>query len=300
MTSLIDEKYDAGTSAADFLAADDPPDGEDAGPVEETGEAPYGWTTDRATGEARPKKRPGRPRTPPPADELRAAPPIERAPDRPPGPRSRRAGKAALPGTADPDMPKGGVIAAGVNKLYRRAGKIVRAFDADLGEAFIACTKRDPGSDDADELTVGEAWENLCKTNPRIRRWVLTAIASGAVGDLIMAHAPIGIAFMMKPWVQRFIHMERLIESMAAADDDDTPEGEGELPGGMTAADVGEMRDLAMEQARRMAQRMGRTLTDEQLTEAAAAMGSSGVPPAFQRRAQPRRMSRAQRNGARG
>lgn len=291
MTATIDEKYDADTSPDDFLTADEPPDpDETAG----DGDAPYGWTRDRETGEVRPKKRPGRPKVPPGPDEITAGPPVARADDRPPGKGHRHGGHAPA---ADVPMPKGGVIAAGVNKLYRRAGKIVRAFDEEMGEAFIACTRRSDDPDDADELTVGEAWENLCKTNPRVRRAVLRAIAGGAAGDLIMAHAPIGVAFMMKPLVQKLLPLGRLVESMAEPDED-TPDGEGSADtGGMNAADFENMRTLAEQQARRMAERMGVTVTDEELA-AASAQAAAKMPPAF--RNQPRNQTRARRRaGAR-
>ena len=283
MTVTAGEKYDAEVGPEDFAQADEPPDPDvSAGETE----APYGWTRDKATGELRPKKRPGRPSMPPPAEKVAEGPPVSRAADRAPD-----GGKRGKPPIADTAMPKGGVIAAGVNKLYRRAGKILRVFDAEIGEAFIACTRREDG-DDADELTVGEAWENLCKTNPRVRRFVMRAIAGGAMGDLVMAHAPIGIAFAMKPLVQRLIPFERLIASVAEPDED-TPEGEGGLPGGMTEADFGDMQRLAEEQARRMAARMGVQVSDDELAEASA-RAAGRVPPAF-RRNQPSRQSRAKR-----
>lgn len=285
MTATLDEKYDADTSPEDFLTAEEPPEPDT--PAGE-GEAPYGWTRDRGTGEMRPKKRPGRPAAPPGADEVTRGEPVARAADRPPD-----AGKRGRVHVADADvpMPKGGVIAAGVNKLYRRAGKIVRVFDAEIGEAFIACTRRDP-DDEADELTVGEAWENLCRTNPRVRRAVLKAIAGGAAGDLFMAHAPIAIAFFMKPLVQKLIPFERLIGSMAEPDED-TPEGEGDLPGGMTGADFESMKAMAEQQARQMAERMGMQVSDEDL--AAASAQAAGQMPAAFRRQRPRNQSRAKR-----
>jgi hypothetical protein len=159
--------------------------------------------------------------------------------------------------------------------------------DPDIGEAVIACTRKD----EDDELTVGEAWEALAKTNPRIRAFILRAISGGAWGDLVMAHAPIGLALFMKPQIQRFLRLERLAESFAEPDED-TPEGEGGLPGGMTMDDFEQMRQTAAEQARRMAGKMGIQVSDDQLAEAAA---QAGVPPAF--RAQPRRRTRAARRG---
>jgi hypothetical protein len=280
--------YDGDTGPEDFAVADDiPGDDETAG----SDFAPYGWTKDRETGELRAKKRPGRPKVPPGPEELAAAPPPEREPDRPPATPKRPAAHAPATVPSLP-MPRGGVIAAGVDKLYRRAGKILRAFDHDIGQALIECTRADLLEEG--ELTVGQAWEQVAKTNPRIRAFLMRAIAGGAWGDLIMAHAPIGIAIVMKPAVQRLIPFGRIIDSVAEPDDD-TPEGEGGLPGGMTAADFEELRATAAEQARRVAARMGMDVSDEQLAEAAASVG--GVPPAFNRQQRRAAASRARRRG---
>ena len=192
-------------------------------------------------------------------------------------------------------MPRGGIIAAGVDKLYRRAGKLLRALDHDIGQALIECTRADLL--DEGELTVGQAWEQLAKTNPRIRAFLMRVIAGGAWGDLIMAHAPVGIALVMKPAVQRLIPWGRIVESMAEPDED-TPEGEGGLPGGMTAADFEELKATASEQARRVAARMGVAVSDEQLAEAAASVGGT-VPPAFNRQQRRAAESRARRTGKR-
>jgi len=281
VTAVTGEKYDAGTSADDFLAADEPPEDVSAGEED----APYGWRRDPKTGELIAKKKPGRPSNQPTPDSMPPdAEPVSRAADRPPAKQEAR--RRAAP-SGDVPMPRGGVIAAGVNKLYRRGGKIIRAMDPDIGEAVISCTRKD----EDDELTVGEAWEALAKTNPRIRAFIMRAISGGAWGDLVMAHAPIGLALFLKPQVQRLLRLERLVESMAEPDED-TPEGEGGLPGGMTAEDFGQMRDLAAEQARRMAAKLGVPVSDEELAEAVA---QAGVPPAF--RAQPRRRTRAARRG---
>ena len=290
MSVMTGEKYDTGTSPDDFISPDEPPaDGQpDVSAGQDfTENAPWGWTRDKETGEMRPKRRPGRPRVPPTAEEVAAREPVIPEKDRPPefGKRGRK------PPAEPPAMPRGGVIAAGVNKLYRRAGKIVRAMDEDIGEAIIMCTRRDDLEDD--ELTVGEAWENLCKANPRIRAFIMRAIAGGAWGDLVMAHAPIGIALFMKPWVQRLLPFERLVASVAEPDED-TPEGEGGLPGGMTAADAGDIAGLAAEQARQMARRAGVHVSDEELAEAVAkAQAMKQVPAAFRR--QPQHRSRATR-----
>lgn len=286
------DDYGAGTGPDDFAVADDIPGGGDTLTGEETEgadavAAPYGWTKDQQTGELRPRRKPGRPpKLPLGPGELAAAAPPVREPDRPPGPR---AGRASTP-TPVPAMPKGGIIAAGVDKLYRRAGKILRAFDHDIGQALIECTRAEDLEEG--ELTVGQAWEQLAKTNPRIRAFLMKAIAGGAWGDLIMAHAPLGIAIVMKPAIQRFIPFGRIVESMAEPDDD-TPDGEGGLPGGMTAADFGELSRTAAEQARRVAARMGMNVSDEQLAEAAASVAEH--PPQVNRQQRRAAASRARR-----
>jgi hypothetical protein len=278
--SVATDEYTAGITAGDFGTSPDP--GETADQDAEP-EAPYGYTTDPETGERRPKKRAGRPRKPPGPEELAAADPIQPGDDKPP-----RAGRRRKPPAGVPDMPKGGIIAAGVNRLYRKAGRIVRAMDHDIGTAIIECTRKE----DPDDLTVGEAWEALCKANPRIRRFVLGCLKGGAWGDLVMAHAPIGVALFMKPAIQKMIPFRRVIEGMAEPDEDQA-EGEGGLPGGMTAGDFDQMSELAQEQARKAFAKMGVQVSDAELAEAAAA-AQANLPPAF-RRAQPKRTTRAQR-----
>ena len=289
--------YDGGTGPDDFAVADEIPgddltEDETAGSDFADGEAPYGWMRDRKTGTLRPKKRPGRPNMPPGPEELAAAPPVEREPDRPPDTSKRPAARAATVPAAP--MPRGGVIAAGVDKLYRRAGKLLRALDHDIGQALIECTRVELLEEG--ELTVGQAWEQVAKTNPRIRAFLLKAIAGGAWGDLVMAHAPLGIALVMKPAVQRWVPWGRIVESMAEPDED-TPDGEGGLPGGMTAADFETLKGTAAEQARRVAARMGIQVSDEQL--AAATADVTGVVPQVRVNRQQRRAaeSRARRKG---
>ncbi len=297
MTETLAEKYDAGTGPEDFTVsvADEPPETVDE--AAEMAEAPYGWTRDRDSGTLRPKKRPGRPGKPPGPDDIPADQPVSRAEDKAPETGKARPGRGVPARDDAPGMPRGGVVAKGVNKLYRRAGKIVRAMDPDIGQALIECATKDPS--DPDELTVGEAWEELARTNPRVRRFLMRAISGNAWGDLVMAHAPIGIALLMKPAVQKLIPFGRVMESMAEPDED-TPDGEGGLPGGMTAADFGAMRDLAQQQAARMAERMGVKVSAEQMAEAAAAATArfegGAVPPAFAR-SQPRTRTRAKRRG---
>jgi hypothetical protein len=222
-------------------------------------EAPFGWTTDLATGERRPKKAAGRPRKSPTIDELKASREEGQAAasssdvdnvaagqdDRPPSKRRRRkrdpaAGAAAGDDAGGASQHRPGVITKGVNKLYRRAGKIVKAMDRDIGIAIIESTRNtdEDGGDDS----VGAAWEEVCRTNPRIRRFVLRCIAGGAWGQLVMAHAPIAMAIGMKDGIRKHIPFARLIEALAEPDEDATP---AEKDQAMTPADVSQMMDLA-------------------------------------------------------
>jgi hypothetical protein len=290
--------------------------------AQENPEAPYGYTRDRETGELRPKKSPGRAGkpslvTPPPsvealktpdsatpgagegeggsADGLAgpvtpAGPPPDRAPS--PGKPSRLARRSK------PDAPapayKPGVITKGVNRLYRKAGKIVRAMDSDIGEAIIQAARNTADPDELDD-SVGAAWEELARTNPRIRKFVMRIIAGGAWGQLVMAHAPIALAIMMKPAVLRHIPFQGLVTSMAEPDED-TPAGDGGLPSGLTAADAQQMAQMAEAQARKM----GLSIPPEvaaQMAAAAQAMANGSSPPQTVRN-QPRRSpSRADRRG---
>jgi hypothetical protein len=271
-------------------------------------EAPFGWTTDK-DGTRRPKKTQGRPRTSPPIEELRAAaaeiaddappPPADRAPSKP---KTTALGRAKTPPAPLPPY-REGVITAGVNKLYRRAGKIVRAMDDDIGTAIIESAKNTADEGEEND-SVGAAWDRLARTNPRIRRFLLRVIAGGAWGDLIMAHAPIALAIVMKPRILAIIPFSKIIQSMAEPDED-TPEGEGGLPGGMTAADTTDMAALANAQMTKIAAQMGITPTPE-MTEQAMAMAmkmngagnGSGSPPKTQARVQqPRARARAARHG---
>ena len=226
------------------------------------GEAPYGWTTDPKTGERRPKKTAGRPRKSPTIDELKAQkaedgagdvpdPAGDQAPDEKKRSGWQLGGSKAKPGAAPvPAMPREGYIAERVNKLYRRAGRFVRQMDVEIGLAIIEVTRPDvleDGSPDPDSLTVGQAWEEVCRVNPRVRRIVLRLIRGGAYGQLVMAHAPIALAILMKESVQQHLPFEQMVRAFVMwfmPDDED--QGQGDTPPGPyvpgTAEHVSEQR----------------------------------------------------------
>lgn len=259
-------------------------------------EAPYGYTTDRKTGETRPKKAPGRPRIPLDAEQLADAPEVPRDTDRPPDETARRRRKKSP--AADfkaPPMPASGSLARRINRIYRKAGKFIRALDAELGQAFIESATAEPVPEGEEpDLTVGEAWENLCRTNPRIRARVLRLIEGGAWGELLLAHAPIGVALVMKPAILRFLPLGKLAASYFEPDEDS-------LPGDLTPDDLEQLRGLADDNAADIAAKLGNVPPDimREAARVAAQMDNGGppVPPAAYRRQQPRNKSRAKRRG---
>jgi hypothetical protein len=220
--------------------------------------------TDPVTGEQRPKKRPGRrsraARVPsgktPSIEELQSLGTLsEASEDTAPGvaPKVRLRG-AAKP---KPDLPpfRAGVIAKGVNRLYRRAGRIARMMHYDIGTAIIASATRpkavedDPEDDDA-HVTVGEAWENLAKQNPRVRAFLLKAITGGIMGDMFMSHLPILMAVAMTDTIRRRLPVMDLVGAFLTEE----PEDGGDLVASPMAQAMGGIGPEDMAQMMQMAQ----------------------------------------------
>jgi len=229
------------------------PDVQDADAPSE--DAPYGWMTDPETGVRRPKKRPGRrsksakpPSGKSPAlEELQALGSLtEGAEDTAPGEpaKGRRQQKPA-----DPLPPfRAGVIAKGMNKLYRKVGRLTRMLDYDVGTAIIACTR----AEDEDDVTVGEAWEEVARTNPRIRAFLLKLMAGGALTTLFTAHLPIFLAIAMKDGIRRRIPLLDLAQTLLTDDPEDgdgdgepVPSGLAQMMGGINPDDMAQMMAVA-------------------------------------------------------
>lgn len=234
-------------------------------------EAPYGYTTDRETGEKRPKKRPGRrpaglrvPSGPSPAlEDLQALGTVAGAPEEDRAPAAPPKGKRGRPPKAEEPLPpfRAGPIAKWVNNQYRRVGRVVRMMDYDIGTAIIACTRKPPAEDGDEDThtTVGEAWENLAKSNPRVRRVILKAMSGGLVGEMVWAHAPIFLAIFMKESIRSRIPILGLVEAFMG-DDRGEPDGEGyeggyDYTGGMGGLLAG-LRPEDMAQMMQMGQQM--------------------------------------------
>ncbi len=241
------------------------------GPPVETDEpsegAPFGWMVDPASGERRPKKRPGR-------RPKGAQPPVGQSPglqelqelgslpetgeDIAPGaPKRHRVRGARRTPKPAPELPpfRAGVIAKGVNRLYRRAGRVARLLNRDIGTAIIATTKPAKPSEDDDEddhedhLTVGEAWEALAKTNPRIRMWLLRFIAGGAMSDLFEAHLPILLAVLMVDGIRQRLPLAGLAQAFLQDDDEDDEDGSplAQMMGGINPQDMAQMMNMAQQ-----------------------------------------------------
>lgn len=224
--------------------------------LEPDANAPYGYMIDPDTGLRRAKIRAGRRRktTIPPqvaspsAEQLDAQGPIKRGEDRPPAPRGKKArgktsAKTANEGQAAAAPPfRAGPIATGMNKLYARAGKILRVIDHDIGTAMIVVTRKE--SDD--DTTVGEAWEELARTNPRIRAFLYKMVEGGAWSGVFMAHAPIFMAFLMKEGIRRRLPFQRLLSSLLDPDENG-PSEVSDMLGGVQGVDMQQMMNAAMD-----------------------------------------------------
>lgn len=227
---------------------------------EPTEDAPFGWMNDPETGERRPRKRPGRrsKTAEPPSGKTPSLEALqdlgtlpEASDDRAPGVAPKmKAGRTKKQVEIPPF--RAGAIAKGVNRLYRRAGRIIRLFDYDIGSAVVfSATRRPKDQDDEDDedLTVGEAWENLARTNPRIRLFLHRFINGGAYSGLFMAHVPIFMALAMKDGIRERIPIMKLAEVFLTDDQDGgggpVPSDMAQAMGGIGPDDLAQMMAMA-------------------------------------------------------
>src|ERR1035441_2739000 len=215
---------------------------------EATEDAPYGFLKDSQTGEWRPRKTRGR--------QVKADTPLGTSPPL----EVLKAGKDTGPGAEGdvapgatkkaPKTPKGdpippyraGVIAKGMTVLYQRAGKLIRAWDRDIGQTVIDCAE-----------DCGSAWDDLAKVNPRIRRALMKMIKGGAMGQILMAHAPIGMAIIMKDGIRERLPLMKLFNSMAEPDAGTGPaEQASPMTAGLTQEDMAQAMALAQQQMAQM------------------------------------------------
>ena len=235
--------------------------------------APYGYTVDERTGVERPKKAPGRPRKSPSLEDLkerRAADPAPGDPgppgDRPPAVLKGRGGRRQRQGAAEPKpaapIPQrvrpAGAIAKGVNQLYRKGGRLLKAFDRDVGQAFIDITR----ADDPDDVTVGDAWEALCRSNPRIRAFWLRVLTGGAWSQVFAAHLPIFGVILMKDSIRRRIPFGGLMGAFLEQDEEDGAPADGTPFEGLRPEDMAQMQMMAQAMAEQVMSRGGNGVPD--------------------------------------
>lgn len=223
-------------------------------------DAPFGYRADGVT----PKRGPGgRPvRKSPGVEDLKAAraEAADQSPvsaDRPPAAvKGRRRGGQPREESPAPPMPRGGVIAGGMNRAYRTAGRIAQAMSqpgskgARAGAALAEMTRKA----DAEDITVGEAWEHFAAGNPRVRAVLLKLMSGGAAGELFTAHLPLALVLFM-PSGDAAGPLARVAGAFLGADDDGpAPDGNGQGTGaGMSPGDVQEMMAFAQAMAQRAA-----------------------------------------------
>jgi len=120
-------------------------------------------------------------------------------------------------------------------------------FDPDLGNAIIAITR----ADDEEDVTVGDAWEEVAKTNPRIRAFLLKIMARGAMAELFRVHLPIFLVIMMKPAIQRRLPILKLADVLLTDEPEEGAGGEAvpsdmaQMMGGINAEDMAQMMSMA-------------------------------------------------------
>jgi hypothetical protein len=104
--------------------------------------------------------------------------PPKRGPGRPKGSLSSRSPKRQTP------LPpwKDGVISSWAENLYKTTGRLVAAFDPNYGTVLQGIAQ-----------PAGQAWENLAKDSPPMRRLFHTLMTTTKLSELIMAHLPLFI-----------------------------------------------------------------------------------------------------------
>jgi len=115
------------------------------------------------------------------------------------------------------DVPpfKAGPIAKGMNRLYAKAGRLVRLANPMLGEAIISVTRKESDDDE----TVGEAWEALAQVSPVWRARLLKLCTGGAAGRVLLAHLPILLAIMMLEPVSKRMPFGHIVEALFGGDE---------------------------------------------------------------------------------
>lgn len=117
-----------------------------------------------------------------------------------------------------PPMPKGG-IAQGIGNMYTGLGLGIGMVDPHCGMVIVENAE-----------TCAEAWEELAKKNPKVRRALLMLLETSDVTKIVIAHAPIMMALATHhvPFVQTMVADTgtKFAEAFANQGHEDGEEGE--------------------------------------------------------------------------
>ena len=169
--------------------------------------------------------------------------------DRPPaalkGRRRRRLGQgAAEPKPAAPIPQKyraEGAIAKGVNQLYRKAGKLVRVMDPGIGQALIDITR----AEDPEDVTVGDAWETLARSQPAGAGVLAADAGRGRVVGGVRGPCPGADGPADEGLIRKRIPFGGLVMAMADDGEDSPAPGEGTVMDGLRPEDMAAMMATA-------------------------------------------------------
>jgi hypothetical protein len=102
-----------------------------------------------------------------------------------------------------PTMPRGGLKPA-LTQLYTGFALAVMPFDPSCGKIILENAER-----------CAESLDDLAKTNPAVRRALLSLVTTSAWGAVIMAHAPILMALAMHHVPALRERQEKMVADMA-------------------------------------------------------------------------------------
>lgn len=103
--------------------------------------------------------------------------------------KPNRARKSAPPPKKRPALPpwKDGVISHWATNLYQTAGQMVVPFEPNYGAILQGISE-----------PAGQAWENLARDSPGLRRVFHSLMTTTKMSELIMAHMPLIILVLHK------------------------------------------------------------------------------------------------------
>lgn len=135
--------------------------------------------------------------TPPSFDPPRKPKWWERKPKNGAAPKREKVRKAM------PSMPRGG-LREPLENLYTGIGMFMMPFDASCAKVIIEAAPK-----------CAESLDDLAKTNPAVRRILISLVTTSAMGAVVMAHAPIIMAVAMHHVPALRDKQEKMVADMA-------------------------------------------------------------------------------------